>query len=61
MKGRDIRTRPADIGLKFRGNHPRMGFDPVEDARQQRLFQTAVAQPSDRGDCDRDQKNHRDG
>jgi hypothetical protein len=38
-----------------------MGLDAIEHARQQRLFQAVVAQPSDRGDRDRNQQNHRGG
>src|SRR3954465_12813446 len=38
-----------------------MRLDAVAGPLQQRLFQVAIAQPSDRGNRDRDQRNHRDG
>ena len=38
-----------------------MRFDAVEDPRQQRLLDAAKAEPSDRGDRDRNQQDHRDG
>jgi hypothetical protein len=49
------------VGLQFGGDETRMRLDAIEDARQQRLFQVAIAQPADRGYCDRDQKDHREG
>ena len=60
-KGCNVAAPAADMGFQIGGNQPRIGFDPVEDPRQQRLFQAAIAQPSDRGNRDRDQRNHRDG
>ena len=57
----DIATSPRDVGFEVGGDQPRMGFDAIEDARQQRLLHAAIAQPSDRGDRDRNQQDHRDG
>ena len=58
---RDIGTRAGHVRLQVRGEQPRMRLDAVEHARQQRLFQVAIAQPSDRGDRGRNQQDHRDG
>ena len=58
---RDVGPRATHIGLQIRGDQPRMGLDAIEHARQQRLFQAAVAEPSDRGDRDCDQQDHRAG
>ncbi|MEH2531022.1 hypothetical protein V1274_002031 [Bradyrhizobium sp. AZCC 1614] len=38
-----------------------MRLDAVAGALQERLFQVVIAQPSDRGNRERDQRNHRDG
>jgi hypothetical protein len=38
-----------------------MRLDAIEHARQQRLLQVAMAQPSDRGYRERNQQDHRDG
>ena len=57
----DIAASPRDIGFEVGGDQPRMGFDAIEDARQQRLLYAAIAQPPDRGDRNRNQQDHRDG
>ena len=57
----DVAARAADIGLQIESDEPRMRLGPVEDARQDRLLQAAIVQPADRGNRDRDQRNHRDG
>ena len=58
---RDIRSGAADVGLEVGGDQSRMGLDAIEDAGQQRLLQTAGAQPADRGYRDRNQQDHGDG
>ena len=60
-KACDVAARAAHMGLQIGGDEPRMRLDAVEDARQQRLLDAAIAQPSDRGDRDRNQQDHRDG
>jgi hypothetical protein len=57
---RDIAAGPGRVGFEIGYEEPRMRLDAIEDARQKRLFQTAIAQPSDRGYRDRDQHDHRD-
>src|SRR5258708_20939912 len=60
VKGRDVAASAADMGLQFDADQTRMGLDPVGHAGQDRLFQAAIAQPSDRGYRGRDQRNHRE-
>jgi hypothetical protein len=54
-KRRNVGARAADIGLEIGRNELRMCLDAIERARQQRLLQAAIAQPSDRGYRDRNQ------
>jgi hypothetical protein len=61
VKGCDVAGGAADVGIQFGCDETRMGFDAVKDARQQRLFQIMIAEPSDRRHRDRHQQNHRDG
>ena len=61
LKGCNVAASAADVGFQFGSDEPRMRLDAIEHARQQRLFQVAIAQPSDRGNRDRDQHDHRDG
>ena len=57
----DISGRAGRIVFEVGRDLPRMRLDAVAGALQERLFQVAIAQPSDRGNRDRDQRNHRDG
>ncbi len=61
LKGRYVGGAAANVGIQFGGDETRMRLDPIQHAWQQGLFQVAIAQPSDRGYRDRDQRNHRDG
>ena len=60
-KARDISGRAGCVIFEVGRHLPRMRLDAVAGAQQQRLFQAAIAQPADRGNRDRDQRNHRDG
>ena len=61
LKGRNVAGAAANVGIQFGGDEPGMRLDAIEHARQQRLFQVAIAQPSDRGYRERNQQDHRDG
>ncbi len=56
----DVAARAAHVGLQVGRDELRMRLDAIENARQQRLLQAAIAQPADRGDCDRNQQDHRE-
>ena len=60
-KARDISGCARRVVFEISRELPRMSLDAVAGALQERLFQVAIAQPSDRGNRDRDQRNHRDG
>ena len=60
-KACDISAGAGRVVFKLGRDLPRVRLDAVARALQQRLFQVAIAQPSDRGYRDRDQRNHRDG
>ena len=60
-KARNVAGRAGRVVFEIGRDLPRMRLDAVAGALQQRLFQVAIAQPSDRGNRDRDQRNHRDG
>ena len=51
----------ANVGVQFGRDEPGVRLDAIEHARQQRLFQVAMAQPSDRGYRERNQQDHCDG
>ena len=60
-KARDISGRAGRVVFEVGRYLPRMRLDAVAGAQQERLFQVAIVQPSDRGNRDRDQRYHRDG
>ena len=60
-KAQDISGRAGRIIFEVGRYLPRMRLDAVARALQERLFQVAIVQPSDRGNGDRDQRHHRDG
>ena len=57
----DVGMRAVGLGFELGGEQPRLGFDAIDHARQERPFKAVMAQPPDRGDRNRDQQNHRDG
>ena len=61
VKGGNVAGPAANMRVQFGGDEPGMGLDAIEHAGQQRLFQIAMAQPSDRGYRERNQQDHRDG
>ena len=61
LKGRNFAGAVASVGFQFGGDKPGMRLDAIEDARQQGLFQVAIAQPSDGGYRERNQQDHRGG
>ncbi len=60
-KAGNVGRRVAHVGLKIGGDQPRMRLGAIEDTRRNHLLQAAIAQPSDSGHRDRNQRNHRDG
>ena len=61
MKGGNVAGPAANVRIQFGGDESGMCLDAIEHARQQRLFQVAMTQPSDRGYRERDQQDHRNG
>ena len=61
LKGRNVAAPGLDMRFDLVGGQPGLRLDPVEHARQDRPFNVAIAQPSDRADRDRNQRNHGDG
>jgi len=60
-KRRDVPWRGADVGLEVGGNEARVALDPFEHARDQGLFEAAIAEPANGQNRDRHQEDHGDG
>ncbi|MGY3032639.1 hypothetical protein ACVIIV_001809 [Bradyrhizobium sp. USDA 4354] len=56
-----IAASAGDVRFEIGRQQARLGFDPLQDPRNDGLCRVAIAQPSDGGHGDRYQQDHRDG